>query len=105
MILAVCHAIVVDPKTGKYNASSPDELALVEGAKRIGSSFEHRDSNRVITVARSDGVRMKFQLLQVLEFTSDRKRMSVIVKNQQTDEIVLMTKGADNIIKNLLRED
>ena len=40
VVLAVCHAIVIDPKTGKYNASSPDELALVEGAKRMGFTFE-----------------------------------------------------------------
>lgn len=28
-ILSLCHAIVIDPRTGNYNSSSPDELALV----------------------------------------------------------------------------
>jgi len=27
--LVLCHSIVVDPRTGDYNSSSPDELALV----------------------------------------------------------------------------
>ena len=31
--LAVCHTVVVDKNKGVYNAASPDELSLVEGAK------------------------------------------------------------------------
>lgn len=39
--LAVCHTVVVEEKRGKnvYNASSPDELALVQGAKFLGLTF------------------------------------------------------------------
>lgn len=39
--LAVCHTVVVEEKGGKnvYNASSPDELALVQGAKFLGLTF------------------------------------------------------------------
>lgn len=33
MHLAVCHTVVVDKNKGVYNAASPDELSLVEGAK------------------------------------------------------------------------
>ena len=32
LFLALCHDIVIDKRTGKMNAASPDELALVEGA-------------------------------------------------------------------------
>jgi len=32
MHLAINHTVIIDPKSGKFNASSPDELALVEGA-------------------------------------------------------------------------
>ena len=39
-LLAVCHTVVVDkdPKTGEiiYQASSPDELALIQGACHAG---------------------------------------------------------------------
>lgn len=31
--LAVCHTVVVDKNKGVYNAASPDELSLVDGAK------------------------------------------------------------------------
>lgn len=32
IILALCHAVVIDKRSGKMNSASPDELALVEGA-------------------------------------------------------------------------
>lgn len=41
----------------------------------------------------------------MLEFTSQRKRMSVIVRDLQTNKIILMSKGADSIIEALLNEN
>jgi phospholipid-translocating ATPase len=70
----------VDPRTNKYNSSSPDETALVEGVKRLGFEFLNKDSNRILSVKTPKGI-LKFELLNTLEFTSSRKRMSVIVKD------------------------
>jgi magnesium-transporting ATPase (P-type) len=39
----------------------------------------------------------KYELLNVIEFTSTRKRMSVIVRSPD-NKIICMTKGADSII-------
>lgn len=33
IFLACCHTIIIDHKKGRYNSSSPDELALVNAAK------------------------------------------------------------------------
>ena len=43
--LALCHTIIIEKKNGKtnYNASSPDELALVNAARFFGVKFEDRD--------------------------------------------------------------
>lgn len=41
--LALCHSIILDERTKKYNSSSPDELALVNAAKFFGVAFEKRD--------------------------------------------------------------
>ena len=80
--MALCHSIILDDRTGKYNASSPDELALVNAAKFFGAEFKTRDeeSNMVIKV---NGKQKLFKLLNVLEFTSARKRMSVILEDLQ----------------------
>ena len=64
------------------NSSSPDELALVEGAQKLGFSLKGRDVNGLVTVERlRDGASFKYQVLNTLEFTSSRKRMSVIVRD------------------------
>ncbi len=50
--LSICHTVVADIKDGKiaYNASSPDELALVNAAKYFGFFFKGRDDNSNIEV-------------------------------------------------------
>ena len=81
--LALCHSIVVDPRTSNYNSSSPDELALVNGAKALGFEFINIDTQKVILIKTPKGF-LKYKLLNVLEFTSARKRMSVIVRDLQS---------------------
>ena len=94
--LALCHTIILDESTGKYNASSPDELALVNAAKFFGAVFVKRDedNNMVVRYGNTD---RKYRLLNILEFTSTRKRMSVLVEDEQ-GRIQLLTKGADSVV-------
>ena len=44
---------------------------------------------------------LEYELLNIIEFSSARKRMSVIVKDSK-GEIKLLTKGADSVIEELL---
>jgi len=71
--LAVCHTVVAEVKEGKtlYNASSPDELALVNAGKYFGYFFKGRDDDNNIEVEIL-GRTTVFQLLNVIEFSSDR---------------------------------
>lgn len=94
--LALCHTIILDDRTGKYNASSPDELALVNAAKFFGVVFKKRDEDNNMVIDYR-GKELKYKLLNVLEFNSTRKRMSVIVETPNRS-ILLLTKGADSII-------
>jgi len=81
-VLAVCHTVVIESRKGKdyYNASSPDELALVNCAKYYGWEFKGRDETNRIEIQVGDK-KEHYELLHVMEFTSGRKRMSCIVKN------------------------
>ena len=47
---------------------------------------------------------LNFKLLRRIEFSSDRKRMSVVVQDLQDGQYKLYCKGADNVIKERLRE-
>jgi magnesium-transporting ATPase (P-type) len=63
----------------EYNAQSPDELALVNAAKYFGYSFKGRDEDNNMCIELQD-TEVKYALLNVIEFTSSRKRMTVIVR-------------------------
>ena len=51
-ILSVCHTVIVEEKHNKliYNASSPDELALVNGTKFLGYGFKGRDQENNLII-------------------------------------------------------
>ena len=51
-----------------------------------------------------DGLERHYKLLNVIEFDSTRKRMSVIVRTPE-DKIIVICKGADSIIEKRLRPD
>jgi phospholipid-transporting ATPase len=101
--LALCHSIIIDERKGTYNASSPDELALVNAAKFFGAVFERRDEENNVFIT-FKGQEQSYKLLNMLEFTSARKRMSVILQDKN-GKIMLMTKGADSIILPRLNKD
>jgi len=48
---------------------------------------------------------VKYEKFALLEFNSYRKRMSVIIKDPQTNQIVIYTKGADSIVASLLKKN
>lgn len=50
--LAICHTIIIENKNGQinYNASSPDELALVNAARYFGVKYADRDEENNLFV-------------------------------------------------------
>lgn len=101
ILLAVCHTVMpeYDPAKNKlnYQASSPDELALVEGAVRMGFKFVERTSSTV-KITLPTGETQVWEIFIEFPFDSTRKRMSLIVRKNGTEEYYLMTKGADSIM-------
>ena len=97
-ILAICNTVIVEEQKGKlsFNASSPDELALVNAAKYFGFELIGRDEDNNILI-KSNGHIIKYEVLNIIEFTSTRKRMTVVLKDPR-GKIRVMCKGADNII-------
>ncbi|XP_008322915.1 probable phospholipid-transporting ATPase IH isoform X3 [Cynoglossus semilaevis] len=79
-----------------YISSSPDEVALVEGMKRLGFTYIRLKEGHMEISNREDEIE-RFELLEVLTFDSVRRRMSVIVKTS-TGEFYLFCKGADSSI-------
>lgn len=103
--LAICHTIIVENKKDEpiFNASSPDELALVSFARFSGVEFIGFDENNSMMVKYKEKI-FNFKLLYVFEFDSIRKRQSVIIQ-KENGEICLYCKGADSVIENLLDKE
>lgn len=59
-------------------------------------SFVERDSDNLTIEVR--GKREVWKSLKYYEFTSDRKLMSRVVKNVETEEVLVICKGADSSI-------
>jgi phospholipid-transporting ATPase len=78
-----------------YNAASPDERALVEGAQKFGYIFLSRTPTTVLISIQ--GEERTYDVLNLIEFTSTRKRMTVILKCPD-GKIRLYCKGADSVI-------
>ncbi|KAG9288261.1 hypothetical protein G9A89_021292 [Geosiphon pyriformis] len=100
IVLSVCHTVLVSTNSDgeqNYKAQSPDESALVQAANDVGYAFRSRDSNTIV-ITDPEGNEIHYEMLNVLEFTSSRKRMSVIVRSPEDGKIYLFCKGADNVI-------
>lgn len=103
--LAVCHSVLADtpdqskPFELEYKAESPDEAALVAAARDIGFPFVSKNSHflEIVVLGKPE----KWIPLRMLEFSSSRKRMSVVARDPN-GKIVLFCKGADSVIYNRL---
>ncbi|KAL5104389.1 putative phospholipid-transporting ATPase VA [Taenia crassiceps] len=84
-----------------YESESPDEVTLVKTACKYGCKLLQRGTDFVIIWLPGDGL-IRVEVLKVLPFTTKRKRMSIIIRHPNTDEIVLYCKGADSVILPLL---
>ena len=106
-LLATCHTVIPEQKSEKpgeikYQAASPDEGALVEGAVSLGYRFVARKP-RAVRVEH-EGEEAEYELLAVCEFNSTRKRMSTIFRCPD-GKVRIYCKGADTVILERLGPD
>uniref|UniRef100_A0A0E0HCV7 Uncharacterized protein n=2 Tax=Oryza nivara TaxID=4536 RepID=A0A0E0HCV7_ORYNI len=98
-VMALCSTVVPIKSNGgtiTYQAQSQDEEALVTAASKLNMVLVSKDSNTA--EISFNGCKFYYDLLDILEFTSDRKRMSAVVKDVQSGKILLLSKGADEAI-------
>jgi phospholipid-transporting ATPase len=81
---------------------SPDEVALVEGARKLGFEVIARTQNGL--QLRLLGTEATFEILNVLEYSSARARMSVIARAPD-GTIRLFCKGSDMRVLGIVRKD
>ncbi|KAF5021572.1 hypothetical protein F66182_6401 [Fusarium sp. NRRL 66182] len=108
LCIALCHTCLpekTDDGDITFQAASPDELALVEAAKDLGFLVIDRPAQAIKLECQDvDGsLRTEtYQVLDVIEFSSKRKRMSIVIR-MPDGRICILCKGADNVIMQRLR--
>ena len=116
--LALCHTCSIQlDEQGKeeYACISPDSIELVRAAKEQGWKLIESGTTSIkrIHLGYFSETFIDFERLELIEFSSDRKRESIIVKEKSYDNeennnkkiIKLYCKGADSIIEERLSKN
>ncbi|KAK1149828.1 putative aminophospholipid-translocase [Aspergillus melleus] len=119
LALALCHNVTptMDEEDGvkitSYQASSPDEIAIVRYTEEVGLKLSYRDRQTIVLESTHTGnVVVRVRILDIFPFTSDSKRMGIIVQfeteggmldsPQQDSEIWFYQKGADTVMSTIV---
>lgn len=124
----------------QYQASSPDEVAIVKWTESVGMMLVYRDMSSLVLkffpeintnsgssvfetfqhgenssknfIGGNEGhsdydgfvpTYLSFEILDVFPFSSDRKRMGIIIKDKTTEDITFYLKGADTVMSNIVQ--
>lgn len=130
LALSLCHNVtptaspsLEDPNIieTSYQASSPDEIAIVKWTESVGLRLVHRDRKSIAlqNVATSEVV-VRVKILELFPFTSEGKRMGIVVQfvnankdepdllagagdeNDSQGEIWFFQKGADTVMASIV---
>ncbi|KAI0468025.1 phospholipid-translocating P-type ATPase [Xylaria cf. heliscus] len=108
LCIALCHTCLPETsESGKitFQAASPDEVALVQAAQDMGYLLIDRPTQSIklrVLDQHGEPVIETYDVLKVIEFSSSRKRMSIVVRMPDR-RICVICKGADNVIMSRLR--
>ncbi|EGE85504.1 phospholipid-translocating ATPase [Blastomyces dermatitidis ATCC 18188] len=119
LALALCHNVTptADEQNGEkmttYQASSPDEIAIVKYTQEVGLQLVHRDRQKIVLKSVDTGnIVVRVRILDIFPFTSESKRMGIIVQFKkgsdldksaaQDEEIWFYQKGADTVMSSIV---
>ena len=105
--LATCHNVTPvtnDDGSVTYQASSPDEVAIVKWTESVGLTLTSRDRTSM-TLQSSSGHTLTFDILAVFPFTSESKRMGIIVRDRSSGQTTFVQKGADVVMSKIVQKN
>uniref|UniRef100_A0A8C2IL86 Phospholipid-transporting ATPase n=1 Tax=Cyprinus carpio TaxID=7962 RepID=A0A8C2IL86_CYPCA len=87
-----------------YQASSPDEVALVRWTESVGLTLVNRDLTS-LQLKTPAGHILTYYILQIFPFTSESKHMGIIIREEATGDITFYMKGADVAMASIVQYD
>ncbi len=76
---------------------------MVNVAEKLGMQLLSRDHSK-IKIKNVVNQEETYQILDNFPFTSENKKMGIIVKQEETDRIIFFLKGADLVMKEAVPE-
>ena len=124
LALALCHNVTptIEDIDGRevttYQASSPDEIAIIRWTESCGLRLAHRDRHTMMLESTHSGeVVAKVEILHLFPFTSESKRMSIMVRfvghnaqpteqeGETADPVWFFQKGADTVMTSIVAKN
>ncbi|KAH9002856.1 phospholipid-translocating P-type ATPase [Lactarius deliciosus] len=105
--LALCHNVTPatnDDGSVTYQASSPDEVAIVKWTSSVGLTLTFRDRTR-IELRTPSGSTIAYDVLELFPFTSESKRMGIVVRDTASGELSFLQKGADVVMARIVQRN
>ncbi|KAH9956708.1 phospholipid-translocating P-type ATPase [Russula dissimulans] len=105
--LALCHnvtPVINDDGSVTYQASSPDEVAIVKWTSSVGVTLTFRDRTR-IELQIPSGSTVTYDVLEIFPFTSESKRMGIVVRDTASGELSFLQKGADVVMARIVQRN
>lgn len=101
--MLLCNNVRMDIKDGEnvFNASSPDELAIIDFISKNGFEIIEKNDSSVKYKDFRDTT-YEFRVVKIFPFESSRKRMGIVVqqlKPELEEKFRFFLKGADDTIK------
>jgi phospholipid-translocating ATPase len=84
--LSLCHNVTPvypdekNPDYKEYQASSPDEVALVKFGEKMGMHLNYRDEETIKIINANSDAEI-YEILADFPFTSESKRMGIILRH------------------------
>ena len=92
-----------DPTNITYQASSPDEVALVKFSETLNMRLIGRTDKEIKIKDTADNIE-EFEVLANFPFSSDTKRMGIVLKNKKHGHIIYYLKGAENVMMKFVKK-
>lgn len=105
LTLALCHNVTPsEEEDGEiaYQAALPDEIAIIRFTEVVGLLLLRRDRTSMTLLHASTGRQLAYDVLHLFPFSSDTKRMGIIVKDRSLGEFWFLQKGADTVMGSIV---
>lgn len=107
LALGLCHnvtPVINDDGSITYQASSPDEVAIVQWTESVGLTLSSRERTKM-ELKGPGGQTLAFEVLEIFPFTSETKRMGIVIRDASTGEVTFYEKGADVVMARIVQQN